>query len=105
MEESFFARVYQTTEQVPPGKVATYGQIALLAGSPRAARAVGEAMRRCPYFEVPCHRVLNCKGELSPTPAFGGPGVQRALLEGEGIIVGPDNRVDLSRFQWDGIGK
>ena len=102
MEEGFFTRVYQIVERIPPGKVATYGQVAFLAGSPRAARAVGEAMRRCPYFEVPCHRVLNRRGELSPAPAVGGPGVQQGRLEAEGVAVGPDNRVDLTQFQWDG---
>ncbi len=99
MEEGFFTRVYQIVERIPPGKVATYGQVAFLAGSPRAARAVG---RRCAaaHFEVPCHRVLNRRGELSPAPA--GPGVQQGRLEAEESQSAPDNRVDLTQFQWDG---
>lgn len=103
MAEGFYDRVYRIVAGIPAGRVATYGQIALLAGSPRASRAVGEAMRRCPFEEIPCHRVLNRRGELAPAPAFGGRGVQRGLLEAEGVKVDEEERVDLRLYQWDSI--
>ena len=103
MPQNFYDKVYTIVQQIPKGKVATYGQIALLAGSPRASRAVGEAMRRCPYEEVPCHRVVNRKGELAPAPAFRVPGEQGRRLEREGIQLESDGRVNLRIYQWQGI--
>ena len=84
----------------PRGRAATYGQIALMTGSPRAARAVGYAMAACTDPAVPCHRILARDGAIREH-AFG-PGVQRALLEAEGVPFTPDGRVDLSRCRWDG---
>lgn len=70
---AFRDKVYHMVEQIPKGKVATYGQIAFLCGKLRAARAVGNALHENPFEGcVPCHRVVNAKGELSGAFAFGG---------------------------------
>jgi len=90
--------VYAIVRRVPRGKVVTYGQVAALAGTPRAARAVGQAMRRCPGG-VPWHRVVNSQGRVSRRRHAEGMVSQRLLLEGEGIrfIRG---RIDLRRYRW-----
>lgn len=98
----FAMQVYAAVKQVPRGKVATYSQIALMAGRPNAGRAVGNALHRNPYFgEVPCHRVVNAQGMLAQAFVFGGVNVQQQMLESEGVIVA-DNRVDLERYQFRG---
>ena len=95
--------VYEQVKRIPRGKVATYGLIARLAGYPRAARAVGFALHRNPQPGViPCHRVVFRDGSCAPGFAFGGPDVQRSLLESEGITFTEDGRADLSRHLWDG---
>ncbi len=91
-------RIYEAVKRIPKGKVATYGQIAELAGNPRMSRAVGNALHKNPDPEgVPCYRVVNSKGELSGEFAFGGPGRQQALLEADGVQV-ENGKVDLSRY-------
>lgn len=97
-------RVYQLVAQIPRGKVATYGQLALLAGSPRASRIVGAAMYRAPAG-LPCHRVLYRDGTLCCDQAFGGKEIQRQLLEAEGVPFLPGGRVDLKRCLWQGPEK
>lgn len=98
---SFFDKVYNIVAQIPPGQVATYGQIALLAGRPRAARQVGYAMAGATRSRgVPCHRVVNRLGELAPDYVFGGREFQRMLLVSEGVGFLPDGRIDLERFLW-----
>ena len=82
--------------QVPPGRATTYGQVALLCGRPRAARAVGTALSRGPAG-VPCHRVVNARGETAPSWPR-----QQKLLEQEGVPLLPDGRVDLARCFWPG---
>jgi methylated-DNA-protein-cysteine methyltransferase-like protein len=100
---SFFQRVYQLVAQIPAGKVATYGQVAALLGSPGAARTVGWAMQAAPReLDLACHRVVNAAGTLSPPETFGGEGVQSALLEAEGIHFRPDRRIDLASCLWEG---
>ncbi len=90
-------------QSIPKGKVATYGQIAALCGSPRAARIVGGALHRNPSPGIiPCHRVVNRFGGLAPEFAFGGRQEQRRLLESEGVKVSEEFTVDLSLFLWDG---
>ena len=102
---SFFETVYEICGQIPRGRVATYGQIALLAGNPRMARQVGWALHVNPRpGEIPCHRVLNRFGGLCTGFAFGGIEVQRRLLEEEGVRVN-ENAVDLTRYRWDGPGQ
>ena len=101
MPQDFFQRVWTIVRLIPYGKVATYGQIAFLLGDPRGARTVGWALHSNPYAKVvPCHRVVNKRGELSGGFAFGGPEKQRFLLEEEGVRFLPDGRVDLARHLW-----
>ncbi len=91
-------RIYEAVRKIPEGKAATYGQIAELAGDRKMARAVGNALRKNPYGEsVPCHRVVNAKGELSGGSAFGGVEVQARLLEAEGVEV-REGKVDLGKY-------
>lgn len=99
--KSFPKRIYDLVAQIPEGKVATYGQLAFMAGSPRAARIVGAAMYRAPAG-LPCHRVLYGDGRLCCDPAFGGKEIQRQMLEEEGITFLPDGRVDLQNHLWTG---
>lgn len=80
--------------------MATYGQLAAMAGSPRAARIVGAAMYRAPAG-LPCHRVLYSDGRLCCDQAFGGKEIQRDMLEEEGVAFLPDGRVDLKKHLWD----
>lgn len=97
--KSFYDKVYNVVMKIPRGKVATYGQVAAAAGSGGAARAVGNALHRNPAFGViPCHRVVNAKGELAEAFVFGGVNVQKNLLEEEGVEV-VDNRVELKKYQ------
>lgn len=99
--KSFPKRIYDLVAQIPKGKVATYGQLAFMAGSPRAARIVGAAMYRAPAG-LPCHRVLYGDGRLCCDQAFGGKEIQRQMLEEEGITFLPDGRVDLQNHLWAG---
>lgn len=79
-------RIYEAVKKVPKGKVATYGQIAELAGDKKMCRAVGNALHKNPNPDlIPCYRVVNAKGELAGEFAFGGSGAQRKLLEQDGI--------------------
>lgn len=101
MSDGVFARIYEVVCAIPRGRVATYGQVAALAGNPRWARVVGYALHVNPQPGViPCHRVVNRLGETSSAFAFGGEDVQRQLLEEEGVEFTADGRVDLSRFRW-----
>lgn len=95
-------RIYEIVKQIPSGRVATYGQVAELAGDRRMARAVGNALHRNPDPEsIPCHRVVNAKGELAESFAFGGAREQAKRLEAEGVAV-VDGRVDLKKYGWMG---
>ena len=94
-----FEKIYEVVKNIPKGKVATYGQVALLAGNPRWARVVGYALHINPEPGViPCHRVVNREGKVAPGFAFGGEGVQRKLLEAEGVVFEADGRIDLKKF-------
>ena len=96
-----FERIYEVVKQIPYGKVATYGQVATLAGNPHWSRVVGYALHSNPDPEgIPCYRVVNRFGELTPAFAFGGINRQQELLTAEGIEV-TDGRVDLSKYKWD----
>lgn len=100
-EESFYQQVYDVVRRIPTGKVATYGQIALLCGNPRAARAVGYALHRNPAPGViPCHRVVNREGRTAPAFAFGGQDVQRQMLEQEGVTFDAAGNVVLKKHLW-----
>lgn len=98
---SAYDKIYQVVRRIPLGKVATYGQIALLAGNPRWARVVGYALHCNPSpGEIPYHRVVNRQGCTAAAFAFGGSDIQRALLEKEGVRFDPEGRVDLKRCLW-----
>ena len=95
---NFYRRVSLVCGAIPVGRVASYGQIARLCGSPRAARQVGQALAR--GASPNAHRVVNSAGSLSGAAAFLVPGLQRELLESEGVEVSPEEQVDLERFGW-----
>ena len=102
--DGFYQQVYHLVAQIPPGRVATYGQLAWMLGRPRGARQVGWAMRRCPD-DLPWQRVVMTDGSIT-----GGEyqPLRRMMLEQEGIPFLPDGRVDLSACRWDGsrlVGK
>ena len=91
-------RIYEAVKKIPRGKVATYGQVAEMAGNKKMARAVGNALHKNPDQEkIPCYRVVNAKGELAGEFAFGGEGAQARLLQADGIAV-VDGRVDLKIY-------
>ncbi len=102
--DGFYQQVYHLVAQIPPGRVATYGQLAWMLGRPRGARQVGWAMRHCPD-DLPWQRVVMADGSIT-----GGEyqPLRRMMLEQEGIPFLPDGRVDLSACRWDGnrlVGK
>jgi O-6-methylguanine DNA methyltransferase len=98
----FSARVLSAVRRIPPGRVATYGDIARLAGRPRAARAVGNIMRGCKRPDVPCHRVIAAGGRLG---GYGGLDViKRSLLVAEGIAVVGGRIRELRRVRWPHAG-
>jgi methylated-DNA-protein-cysteine methyltransferase-like protein len=93
--------VYRVVRRIPKGRVSTYGEVAALAGMPRAARQVGWALHALDAGDdVPWHRVINTRGEISGRgePAF--EDLQRALLEAEGVAFDRRGRVDLARHRW-----
>ncbi|HTI52503.1 MAG TPA: MGMT family protein [Planctomycetaceae bacterium] len=94
----FSRRVLSAVRRIPPGRVATYGDIARLAGRPRAARAVGNVMRGCGRPDVPCHRVIAAGGRLG---GYGSSGwLKRSLLVAEGITVVGGRVRNLGRVRW-----
>ncbi len=93
----FAASVYHLAARIPPGKVATYGQLASLAGHPQASRVVGHLMKTNPFApKVPCHRVVAANGHLTGFSAPGGLAAKRQLLISEGVIFKSLYQVDLS---------
>lgn len=91
-------KIYEAVKKIPKGRVATYGQVAEMAGDRKMARAVGNALHKNPDpGTIPCYRVVNAKGELSGEFAFGGAGAQARLLEADGIEVA-DGKVDLEKY-------
>jgi O-6-methylguanine DNA methyltransferase len=94
----FQRRVLAAVRRIPPGRVATYGDIAAAAGRPRAARGVGLVMRGCSAPGVPCHRVIAAGGRLG---GYGGhEGLKRALLRAEGIVVHGTRVKDFAVHRW-----
>lgn len=100
MSGRVFAAFYDVVRRIPAGKVATYGQVARLAGMPRCARTVGYAMAGCRDASVPCHRVVDRFGGTKACFDTYGPGTQRAMLEAEGVVFTAAGKVDLARCQW-----
>ncbi|HEV8700203.1 MAG TPA: MGMT family protein [Candidatus Polarisedimenticolia bacterium] len=109
-DETTFLRLWRVVARVPRGRVATYGQIARMAGLQRGARTVGWALRAIPDGarvqgrRVPWHRVINALGEISPRGGALGAEVRRqaAALRREGIAVSRSGRIDLGRYLWRG---
>lgn len=100
-KQNVFSKIYEVVKQIPKGRVATYGQVATICGNPRWARVVGYALHVNPQPGViPCHRVVNREGRPAGGFAFGGDGVQRQLLQNEGVNFLPDGRVDMQKYQW-----
>lgn len=102
--QGFFEEVYRIVAMIPKGSVITYGMIAEMLGSPRSSRIVGFAMHSAPAERgLPCHRVVNREGRLSPENIFGGSGMQRKLLEEEGICFLPNGCIDLQKhlLRWE----
>lgn len=100
--------VYWTVvRRIPPGRVATYGQVARMAGRPRHARQVGwalSALKPADADDVPWQRVVNARGEISPRSSSSWDGLQREILEDEGVEFDLRGRIDLRRFGWNGDG-
>lgn len=97
-----YRRIYDVIRRIPKGRVATYGQIAALAGMPRHARQVGYALANAPDdVSLPWHRVLNASGRVSLRARPGSDDFQHVLLEAEGVEFGLGGRVSLSKYQWE----
>ena len=100
---SSYEAIYAVVRQIPAGRVATYGQVADLADLPRQARLVGYALFRVALeTDVPWHRVINAKGEISESPfRLGGDYLQRSLLEAEGVEFDAKGKIKLSQYRWE----
>jgi len=94
--------ILELIRRVPAGRVVTYGQVAALAGFPRHAREVGRVLAELPEgADVPWHRVVNAGGQVSPRGLFGDEGLQRRLLEAEGVRFDRRGRIDLLERRWE----
>jgi methylated-DNA-protein-cysteine methyltransferase-like protein len=101
--KGFTARVWRLVRKVPRGRIVSYGGVAALLGSPRAARGVGGALAALPSdTDVPWWRVVNSSGEISGKAADHRPRIQRMLLEREGVKFSRGGRIDWKVFGWDG---
>jgi methylated-DNA-protein-cysteine methyltransferase-like protein len=104
-DKDFTEEVYRLTKLIPRGQVATYGQIATYVYSPRAARAVGTALRNLPRkrsIEVPWHRVINAAGKISHRGDVERPSLQLRKLRAEGVVFDAAGRTNLAIFGWTG---
>ncbi len=99
-EQSTFDRIYEVVRKIPKGKVASYGQVAALAGNSRWARVVGYALHKNPDPKtIPCHRVVTKDGNVSKAFVFGGANQQEFLLKSEGVEF-RDDHVIMEEYQW-----
>lgn len=100
-EQNTFEKIYDVVKKIPKGNVATYGQVAALAGNRRWARVVGYALHVNPDTKtIPCHRVVTKEGKVSLAFAFGGANRQIELLEAEGVRF-QDGHVIMEEYQWE----
>lgn len=97
-----YERIYGEVRRIPKGRVATYGQIAALAGIPRQPRRIGYALSALEDESVPWHRVVNAKGEISRRADPGYENYQRILLEQEGVVFDANGRIALDKYRWPG---
>ncbi|MDX2239725.1 MAG: MGMT family protein [Leptolyngbyaceae cyanobacterium bins.302] len=99
---SAYEAIYNVVRNIPRGQVATYGQVADLANLPGRARLVGYALFRvAPDSDIPWHRVINAKGEVSESPIrYGSDHLQRVLLEEEGVQFNTKGKIDLRHYRW-----
>ena len=103
VSEDFTTRVLSVVRRIPPGRVATYGDVAELAGRPRASRAIGNIMRSCGRLDVPCHRVIAAGGRVG---GYGGHELlKRSLLVAEGIHVSQSRVREFERIRWRPQGR
>lgn len=101
VESNFYEAVYRLVRVIPRGRMMTYGQIATLLGCPRAARAVGYAMRASGRLDdVPWHRVINSRGRISAKTEVERPVLQKLLLEAEGVVFDATETCDLAAYRW-----
>jgi methylated-DNA-protein-cysteine methyltransferase-like protein len=102
-EDEFADRVYAVAQQIPRGRVTTFGAIGAAIGSPRSARLVGHALKRLGniHTTIPMHRIVNSKGELTGRQLFDPPGKMQALLEKEKVVVANNKVRDFQRLFWD----
>ncbi|HPQ47506.1 MAG TPA: methylated-DNA--[protein]-cysteine S-methyltransferase [Clostridia bacterium] len=99
--KEFDERIYRLAAMIPEGKVATYGQLAAMAGFPRMARAAGSAMKNAPAdLDIPCHRVVSQSGDLAPSHVFESREHQRRMLESEGVIFKPNGKINMQLSRW-----
>lgn len=98
MNETYH-KIYEVVKSVSKGKVITYGKVAELAGFPKQARMVGYALHRVPeYLDIPWHRVINARGEISQLPDPDSRNIQRELLESEGIVFDKNGKINLKNY-------
>lgn len=98
LDDRLIYEILSAVEEIPAGKVSSYGQIAKLIGREKNARLVGKVLSQADFYgDYPCHRVVNHSGRLTP-----GWAEQRMLLEAEGVTFKPNGNVDMKRFGWDG---
>ena len=98
---NFYEAVYRLVRDIPRGRLMTYGQIAVILGHPRAARAVGYALRACRGKDVPWQRVINAQGRISAKGEVERPMLQRVLLEQEGVVFDASEACDLRGLRWE----
>ena len=100
-ETNFYEAVYRLVRDIPRGRLMSYGQIAVVLGHPRAARAVGYALRACRGKDVPWQRVINAQGRISARGEVERPMLQRKILQKEGIKFDASETCDLKKYRWE----
>ena len=98
----FNKRIYELVRLIPKGKVATYGQLAMMSGKPNGARMAGRAMKNTPAeIDLPCHRVVNAAGNTAPDYVFESKTHQRAMLEAEGVSFKTNGNINMEICKWN----